>query len=113
MEIIAKSREMNAKDLYRMTRNAKIQKMSDAANSTIKVDAWVHYQDENSSGKVQDIISIAEKETGMVYATNSPTFVREFLAIVKILEEAGETLDELEVISGTSKGGRTFITCGL
>ena len=31
----------------------------------------------------------------------------------KILEEAGETLDELEVISGTSKGGRTFITCGL
>jgi len=113
MQIIEKSREMDAKDLYRMTRNAKIQKMKDAANSTIKVDAWVHYQDENNSGKVQDIISIEEKETGTVYATNSPTFIHEFLAIVKILEDAGETLNELEIISGTSKGGRTFITCGL
>lgn len=113
MKIIAQSQEMNGKDLYRMTKNAAIQKMREAANSTLKVECWVRYEDEDSKGNVREIVSIREAGTGIVYATNSPTFIRAFVEILGILEGCGEKLDELEVIEGTSKGGRSFITCGL
>ena len=113
MEILHKSCEMSGKELYKMTKNASIQKRRDAANSTIKVEKWVHYTDTDDKGKDHDVVSIMDKDTGVVYATNSPTFCRTFTEILEILTEAGEPLDELEIIEGTSKGGRTFITCGL
>ena len=113
MEILHKSCEMNAKELYRMTKNAAVQKMKDAANTTLKVEKWVHYMDTDVNGKEHEVVSIMDGQTGVVYATNSPTFCRTFAEILEIMTEAGEPLDELEIIEGTSKGGRTFITCGL
>lgn len=113
MNIVAKSGDFTAKELYRMTKDAKIQKMRDAANSTLRVEAWVHYTDQDDKGKEHDVVSIKDRDTGIVYATNSPTFCRTFIEMLEILSSAGEELDEIEIITGTSKGGREFITCGL
>ena len=114
MTIVGKYPEnMSGKDLYKMTKNAKIQKMRDAANTTLEVESWVYYVDVDDKGKEHDVVSILDKGTGVVYATNSPTFCRTFKEILDILTNAGEALDTLDVIEGTSKGGRTFITCGL
>ena len=104
---------MSGKDLYKMTKDARIQKMRDAANSTLEIVAWVYYTDVDDKGKEHDVVSIRDKLTGLVYATNSPTFCRTFKEILDILTDAGEALETLDVIEGTSKGGRTFITCGL
>lgn len=112
MRIIETSTTMTAVELYKMTKNPSILKMREIAGAVINVTAWCFYEDENQKGELQQILSIKDAG-GEVYATNSPTFIRSFREIIEILNAAGETLDKLEVIQGTSKNGRPFITCAL
>lgn len=108
------SRELDKKETYKMTLAPSIQKLSLAKGSVIAVDAYCSYSDEKLDSKTGEmvavnILSILDKD-GIVYATNSASFQKDFANICEIM--AGEDF-EIEVISGISKAGREYITCTL
>lgn len=109
MTITMTSRELTKKESYNLTFSPSIKKMRDIVGAQIDVSAFVMYEDVNSDGKEQEILSVMDAD-GTVYATNSPTFKKDFANICEIMD--GEDFS-IEVISGTSKAGREFITCTL
>lgn len=112
MTIKFASKELNAKERYFLTMAPNINKMKNAVGKTIEIDSWCVYDDTNNEGKSQTILSVRGAD-GVVYATNSDTFIREFIRMQEVFREAGEEVTAIEVIAGTSKAGRDFITCVL
>ena len=112
MEIIEKSREFKASETWKLTRDAGIQKMSDIEGQSFKPVDYCVYTDTNSEGQAQTLLSVMSDE-GVVYTTNSETFRREFLDMVKVFKDAGEELEKIMVMGGTTNAGRHFITCAL
>lgn len=110
MTILNKSGELTSKQMYDMVMGQGIQKMKDAVGQVIEVQAWVHYEDVNQDGVIQELLSIYT-EDGEVFATNSKTFRTDFLQMVEFFNSFGEQVKAINVISGTSKGNREFITC--
>lgn len=108
MTITKISKELNKKELYKMTMDAGIKKMKDYVGSSIDVYAYCIYTDFNSKdNKEVEVLSVMDTD-GSVFATNSATFKKDFLNIATLME--GEDFS-VGVISGTSKAGREFITC--
>lgn len=110
MTIINKSENLTVKETYALTMNSAIQKMTTIKGQTIEVNKWALYRDEDSDGKEQEILSIMTYENE-VYATNSQTFIRDFIKMWDMFAAGGERVDKVTVASGVSKGGRDFITC--
>lgn len=113
MNIIAKSKEnMDMSTMYKLSRSPEIGKMRDAVGTEITVSEFLEYEDVNQkTGEMMTILSIYDAETEETFATNSPTFIREFEYIRDMCECAGQTVNSVYVKEGTSKGGRSFITC--
>lgn len=110
MTITKISKELNKKELYKMTMDAGIKKMKDYVGSIIDVYAYCIYTDFNSKdNKEVEVLSVMDTD-GSVFATNSATFKKDFLNIATLME--GEEFS-VGVTSGTSKAGREFITCTL
>ena len=108
MTITKISKELNKKELYKMTMDAGIKKMKDYVGSSIDVYAYCIYTDFNSKdNKEVEVLSVMDTD-GSVFATNSATFKKDFLNIATLMD--GEDFS-VGVISGTSKAGREFITC--
>ena len=108
---------MNIKERYALTKSPKIQRMSDVVGSVIAVKAYALYTDEDKDGNPRDILSLMDQD-GDVYATNSVSFIREFADIVSMCEQCDgldltEALSSIEIMSGTSKAGRTYLTCAM
>lgn len=111
MTIQKASADLTTVDIYRLTKAPNARKMSDAKGQRIPLSKWAMYDDVNrKTGEVHTILSIAS-EDGVVYATNSPTFVNDFVSMMELFEAAGEAVPAVVVESGISKGGREFITC--
>ena len=109
MEIIKQSNNLSKKDVYVLSRSPKIQRMSDNVGAQISVNQYMLYSDVSGDGtKEVTILSISNGES--VYATNSPTAIREFEEILNIMD--GEPF-AVEIISGSSKNNRTYITLAL
>lgn len=111
MNIIKQSRELTAAEIYKMTKGASIQKVSENTDSMFEVDAYIIYEDEKEDS-ITEILSIMTKD-GTVYATNSPTFQREFNDLISIFELTKEALPPIKIVEGLSKSGRTFYRCDL
>lgn len=110
MTITKISKELNKKELYKMTMDASIKKMKDFIGASIDVYAYCVYTDFNSKdNKEVEILTVMDTD-GAVYATNSGTFKKDFMNIATIMD--GEDFS-VGVTSGTSKSGREFITCTL
>ena len=113
MNIINSSKELNARETYSLTRDAKIQKMSDAVGHVITPEMWIQYEDQTVSRsgelEVRNVLSIRDVN-GSTFATVSRTFIDEFGAMVEIFEN---DIPPILVISSKSKAGREFITCAL
>ena len=89
-----------------------VKKISDVTGQVIEIAAWLKYADlDHTSGeeepKEQVILSLLSTD-GESFATNSPTFIGDFDKMISLFE--GD-LQKVEVISGTSKNGRQFVTC--
>lgn len=112
MNILKTSKELTVRERYKLTMDPGVKKMKNAIGSRVDVAAYCIYADEDKDGKPQEILSIMTPE-GEVFATNSPTFKRDFEKMVDVFTDGGETLDAIKVISGESKNGREFITCTL
>lgn len=110
MNITRTSKELTAQERYFLTMAPSVQKMKDAISQEIEVAAFCVYEDTNSKGEEQTILSIVTPENE-VFATNSPTFIEDFLKMYDMFTDCGETITKVEVISGESKAGREFITC--
>lgn len=109
INIINQSRQdLTPLDIYNMTRSQKIEKMSEHVGENIIVKIWIIYKSvDNVSGEEKEILSVMN-ENGVVFATNSSTFIDEFMYITELF---GDAIPPVEVVKGTSKAGRTFITC--
>ena len=92
---------------YALILSPKTQKMKDAKGSVLEISAWCHYTDAASNGEEREILAVLTPD-GESFATNSATFVKDFLKMVDLF---GDELRSIEVISGTSKTGREYITC--
>ena len=111
MQIINSSANLSVKEMYHLTMNPNTAKMKDCKGQRIEFVAWALYQDVNrKSGELMDILAIRTPE-GETFATNSPTFINDFISMWELFTNMGETVKAIEVTSGTSKAGREFITC--
>lgn len=110
MNIIFKSDKCTAKDLYDLTMNPEIQKMSSIVDDTIEIDVCALYEDTNSKGEIQRIFSCRTMD-GEIFATNSPTFTSDYDRMRTMFAEFGEEVHSIQVVGGVSKSGRDFITC--
>lgn len=111
MEIIKKSSdELTMKQMYDLTKSPDIQRVSDNEGALVQVDAWVLHNDTDSIGNAREILSILDNEVGVV-ATNSVTFIRDFMEIVEMCTDCGVEPRHVKISSGTSKAGRKFYTC--
>lgn len=111
MAIIRASENLKTVDIYRLTKAPNTQKMSDVKGQRLEVAKYALYEDaDKKTGEVKEILAIATPE-GETFATNSRTFIDDFLDMVDMFGEAGEKVPAIVVTSGTSKAGREFITC--
>ena len=111
MKIIDSSENLTAKEVYDLTKNPRCQKMRSAVDSRIEITRWALYEDVNKkTGEIQEILSIETPE-GEIFATNSPTFKDDFLDMLDLFRDMGETVHAISVITGVSKSGREFVTC--
>lgn len=111
MEILNASANLTTVDIYRLTKAPNTQRMKDAIGQRIELSKWVVYEDENKkTGEMQKILAIATPE-GETFATNSPTFINDFLDMMELFTGAGELVPAIIVESGISKAEREFITC--
>ena len=108
MKITAQSEELTKQEQYFLTKAQDIMKMSDAVGQTMELESWCIYEDTNSDGKDVELFSLRNTD-GEAYATNSGTFIAAFRDILDVFEP-GE-IKKLKIMSGTSKNGRTYITC--
>lgn len=111
MNIIAMTEGLTAKEKYALSYNADIEKMSDHVGEIVDVDKFLMYEDEQGDD-VATILSFLTSE-GKVYATNSPTFIRDFTRIAQLFAEDGEELPQIKIFGGTSKNDREFIACSV
>ena len=94
---------------YSLTMSPKMRNMKELKGSVLEVSAWCKYEDiDSKTGELRPILTIRTPE-GEVYGTNSATFINDFESMVDMFGPGG--VDFLEIISGTSKAGREFITC--
>lgn len=111
MQIINSSANLTVKDIYFLTQSPNTKKMKDVQGERIPLSAWCLYEDVNKkTGEVHNILAISDGG-GNSYATNSPTFIDDFFAMVQLFESMGESVPAITVISGKSKNDREFITC--
>lgn len=93
-------------------------KLSEIPEGTLlHVSDFVLYEREYN-GENRKHISIAVEQpdnTIRVYVTNSQTFITEFEGILSVFGDDCNKLKEhnVKILKGTSKKGRTFITCTL
>lgn len=107
MEIRETSKELTSQDKYFLMKSQGIKKMSEQKGARLDLDMWAIYTDTDKDGKEQELFSCHTPE-GETFATNSATFIRSFRDILDCFTP--EEIHAINVSSGTSKAGRTFIT---
>lgn len=111
MEIIKKTNNITAADMFAMTKGPEVRKMADAKGETLDLISYVLYKDDKNDGDPVTVLAVKTVE-GAMYATNSKTFIRNFSDILAMYEECGEELPtRYKVGSARSNAGREYLTC--
>lgn len=107
-----KKREYNKIELYYLMHDddrKSVNKIPD--DEFIYAPDYILYNQERADGTGEvELLTFGDIETGELYTTESPTFIKKFSQIVEILED-----DPIYIIkkTGISKNGRTYVTCTL
>ena len=109
-QIIKDSGNLSPEELYFLTKSPAVQKMTSKKGAQIGVSKWCVYEETDANNVPMEIMAILTPD-GEMFATNSPTFIRDFGEMVDFFHGYGKDVHTVEVISGTSKNGREFITC--
>ena len=111
MEIIKKTDGLTSADLYALTKGNDVKRMADAKGETLDILKFVLYKDTNNDG-TENVVLAVETTSGVRYATNSKTFIRNFSDILAIYEAGGDPIPHLfRIGSGRSKSNREYLTC--
>lgn len=114
MEIITKTKNITAGDLYEMTQGPNVRKMADAKGEILDLISYVIYKDDKGDGSEPMTILSVKTVEGAMYATNSRTFIRNFSDILAMYEKCGEEIPtRYKVGSARSNAGREYLTCSL
>lgn len=100
MEIMQKSEGLSDKKIYNMTRGPKVQKVQNSVG-VHDFKGFVYYADEKQDGSEINVLSILT-EIGPI-ATNSQTFIPQFLEAFEMLH--GD-IEKFEVLETSTKAGR-------
>lgn len=111
MNILYKLNVTSHKELYDLTKNPSIKKLTSIKGEVRRLACAVLYEDVKQDGEVQKILSFKCADTGDIFATNSPTFIRDFEDARDMLADFGEEIHSVKIESGVSRAGRTFISC--
>lgn len=111
MNILYKQNVENHKDLYDLIKSPAIRKLASIKGECRSIGCAIIYEDTKRSGEIQKILSFRCKDTGDIFATNSSTFIRDFEDARDMLAEFNEEIHTIKIESGTSRAGRTFISC--
>lgn len=116
MTIIEKSRAFTPAEIFKLTKDGRIEKLNEHEGEVLTVTGYIIYTDKDSKGDEKTILSM-ETDDGAPIATNSPTAQRSFMDILEIYRESGEEnpfpLAGVTIISGKAKSGRTFYDISL
>lgn len=74
----------------------------------ISIDYWALFTDDSKENE-SEVLTIVDKN-GVVYATISDTFKKNFFRMVEIFEDEEFAIVK---ISGETKNGRDFVNCDL
>lgn len=114
MEILecgkVKNQELTKVEKYKMTKSEMTSIKDVEDGYVLKVTAYSIFEDENSKGELNTILSIAT-DSGL-YATQSETFRKNFLDMWELFAEDEEELPIIKK-SGYTKSDRPFVTCEL
>ena len=111
MEIIKKTANINAADLFAMMKGPEVRKMQDAKGEILELLAYVIYKDYKNDGEPVTVLAVKTVD-GAMYATNSKTFIRNFTDILAMSESCGEEPPtRFKVGSARSNAGREYLTC--
>lgn len=103
MEVIKRFPEtMDNRTAYKMMKSPEVKKMIDAEDSILEVTSWILFKD-----TTYDVLTIATSD-GEMFGTISETFIKAFDEIVSFF---GDDVGAIKVVTGTSKSGRTYVTC--
>ena len=114
MEIISTNIDRaNKVDIYRLTKASSVMVQEAPEGLSVPISKWCMYNDpkEQKDGTMKEnkVLSFVDN-AGVKYSTVSATFIREFEAIVEIMDP-----DPFAIIlrHGTTKSGKPFVTCEL
>lgn len=107
--ITNKSRELSNQELYLLTMSPKAESVKKHVGERIDVSAWVVFEDtDKKTGEIHNVLSVLTPDNEVV-SSISPTFQADFMDMAELFHNDFA----FEVISGTSKAGREFVTCAL
>lgn len=114
MEILKSNLDLKNKvDVYRLTKASSVMVQDAPDGLSVPVTKWALYNDpkEQKDGTMKDnkVLSFVDN-AGVKYSTVSATFIREFEAIVEIMDP-----DPFAILlkHGTTNAGKPFVTCEL
>jgi hypothetical protein len=111
MNIIIKSGDMDMATLYRLTKSPEIAKLTTVKGQELDLDKFIVYEDSSTDGVITTVAAF-ETTAGELFATNSPTFTRDFLDILAMCKEAGAPYPKkIKVLPKIGKSGREYIQC--
>lgn len=114
MNILKTSKELSPFEIYNMTVSPEAESMKNASGTSLKVTAWLEYEDtDKKTGNTINILSISDGFTGRSFGAQSETFKRSFSEIVDIAKMSGIDEIYIKVITGNTKAGREYINCVL
>lgn len=112
MNILEKSGNLTMADMYKLTKSPEIGKLSTIKGEELEIEQFIVYEDTNiSTGEITRVAGF-ESTQGELFATNSKTFVNDFLDIIAMCREAGAPLPSIvKVFPRKGKSGREYIQC--
>lgn len=105
--ITSTSGELTKREMFLLSNNPATKKMSEAVGMELAVAKWAVFMDVQEDREPMEVLSFKTAD-GDYFATNSPTFIKDFGNIVDVF---GDELPDILILNGESKAGRTFITC--
>ena len=107
MKTIKSKGEFTKGEIFNLTQGSDIDKVSDHVGEILNIKGWILYEDENIKGEIQTVLVFMEHD-GTIMATISKTFIEQF---EKMSEFMGDDDYKVQIVGGTSKNGREYISC--
>lgn len=108
--VISNPKELSFADYMALTMDDDALPLRTAIGSELALKQYIITTEEREDVTVQ-ILGISDGEK--VYRTTSKSFIKSFTDLIDIASEIGQEIHHIKVCSGTSKRGRTFMTCKL